>query len=111
MTLAWILSSSSYSLLISCSDYGGSEEAALEYLKEGVDPNDPRYRDDTPLHRAVSSKLPGAVKRLIEYKANLNIKDKSNGWTALHWACCQESTESLKILLNEKDCDTGRLYY
>ena len=97
--------------MISCSDYYGSEEAVLDYLKEGVDPNDPRYEDETPLQRACSSNLHGAVKRLIEYKADLNIKDKSNGWTALHWACNQGAVESVNVLLNEKDCDTGKLYY
>ncbi|VDP38773.1 unnamed protein product [Echinostoma caproni] len=52
----------------------------------------------TPLMKAARSGKLWAVRRLLSFGANVNVRDR-NDETALHFACRQGSTEILSMLI------------
>lgn len=65
--------------------YWGYEDAIVELIDEGADPNEPDAQGETPLHKAVRLGNPGAVQVLLDHGAQINAAS-SLGLTPLHWA-------------------------
>jgi len=76
------------------------DTAALEAeLKKGVDPNKLDEESGlSALHYAVAGNHQDAIKLLIKYKANVNLKSKEK-WTPLHWAALMEQPEAAQLLI------------
>ncbi len=86
--------------------YAGQKEVA-DYLKN----RGAEIDRCTPLIWASDSNHIEYVKLLLEYGADVNVKDETEGMTPLHWASLRSNPEILKLLLehgadvNAKDKD------
>jgi ankyrin repeat protein len=69
-------------------------------LKSGVDPNAPVLsHDETALMMAARTGKLDAVKKLLDYRADLNAQESLRGTNALTWAAEQGHTDVVKLLL------------
>lgn len=66
--------------------------------------NDKRHDNTTPLHLAISKKIPKIVDTLLKYHANPNSQD-GNGQTPLHLAISIAEPVIVKSLLGRKSAD------
>jgi ankyrin repeat protein len=64
--------------------------------------DDWNVRGSTQLIRAVLQNDHPRVLQLVQLGAPLELKDKSNGWTALHWACSMGHEGIARALLDGK---------
>lgn len=86
-----------YSLLHEAAHYS-NEETILFLLKRWKDVNVIDDFGNTPLIEAINNKNLPAVKRLVEYKADLSIKNSESN-TALWYACAGENKTVVNLLL------------
>eukprot|EP01088_Endostelium_zonatum_P018538 TRINITY_DN598_c1_g2_i1.p1 TRINITY_DN598_c1_g2~~TRINITY_DN598_c1_g2_i1.p1 ORF type:complete len:341 (+),score=113.32 TRINITY_DN598_c1_g2_i1:38-1024(+) len=56
----------------------------------------------SPLHLAVDRGHVQIVSLLLEFGANVNLREEQDGQTPLHYACVNDSEEIVKILLEHK---------
>ena len=79
---------------------GGHQEAALELLKRGANPNCRDTRGLTPLFVACRHGHMGIVALLLDYNCDVNSQDAQTGKTTLHWAIQHGSLEAVMELLD-----------
>jgi ankyrin repeat protein len=77
----------------------GSESVIRELLAAGVDPDSPNPEGETALMLVVRTGQLGAAKVLIDAGADVNVKERWAGQTALMWASAQLQPEMVKLLL------------
>ncbi|CAB0038035.1 unnamed protein product [Trichogramma brassicae] len=80
----------------------GCEDVVQQFLDLGQDPNYPiRKIDHSPLHLALESSRKEVAELLLRRGADPNSAT-SNGWTALHFACCRTDMMDILFEANEK---------
>eukprot|EP00045_Choanoeca_perplexa_P011426 m.121127 g.121127 ORF g.121127 m.121127 type:complete len:204 (+) comp15630_c0_seq1:132-743(+) len=67
----------------------GSVNSVLSFLSQGYSPNEPTQDGHYPLCLAAFWGHEGVVDALLEHGADINLQNRSNGWTALHAASLQ----------------------
>ncbi len=77
----------------------GDTAALKAELEKGVNPNKLDQENGlSPLHYAVAGNHLDAIKLLINYKADVNLRSKEK-WTPLHWAALMEVPQAAEILI------------
>lgn len=97
-----------HSALIASISSREPQSEAFEYLIGlGTDPLQVDRRGCNSLHYAARAKKITLIKRLLEYRININTVD-ANGWSPLHWAVAstEDSTEVVRLLL-QSGCDNS----
>ncbi|KAK5978358.1 FYVE zinc finger [Trichostrongylus colubriformis] len=89
----------------------GDERAAVFLVDSGCDCNAVRIpreadpeKEESPIHRAISSNMVALITSLVKAKANLAVQD-SQGRTACHLAVDQRNAEALLELLKASDVE------
>lgn len=83
----------------------GNDKAVKIFLKAGVRPNDKVAGGETPLMRAAMLNRTSVAAVLIEFRAEINVRD-GQGFTPLHWAAFKGFPEMTKLLV-EKGADVN----
>jgi ankyrin repeat protein len=68
-------------------------------LENGLDLNDPDLYGQTPIYYAAKENRLNIIHRLIEKKADLNVKDLIAGQTPLFYAAKEGHIEMCKVLV------------
>jgi ankyrin repeat protein len=77
----------------------GSGPMLAKLLQAGADANEMGPQGETPLMLAARSGDLGSIKLLLDYKAQINAKDKLRGTTAVMWAVEQSHPAAVKLLI------------
>ncbi|KAJ0179343.1 hypothetical protein K1T71_005055 [Dendrolimus kikuchii] len=90
-------------IMVTCSNNTANNETIyniITYLIEkGSMLNIGDKSGQTPLMRAISSGRVDVVKKMLEYKVNIEMRDRQ-GWTALFWAVHHNQPDILEILID-----------
>jgi ankyrin repeat protein len=82
--------------------FNGNTEIMSTLIRNGADVNKADNYGRTPLMMAASGPYPLAVKMLLDQKADPNLVDKEEHFTALMYAAAEGQLEVVKILLSYK---------
>ena len=77
----------------------GSSAMLQRLLEAGADANEVGPQGETPLMLAARSGNVDSIKLLLDYKANIDAKDKLRGTTPLMWAVEQSHPAAVKLLI------------
>jgi ankyrin repeat protein len=81
------------------STFNGYKEITELLIKNGANPNVWDDMGTAPLHGAARQNRSEIIQMLIDAKADVNIKHKSNDETPLHYAAEYNSLEAAQVLL------------
>jgi len=80
----------------------GNEEIARLLLEAGATPNSTNEADETPLMMAIQSGHNHLLTLLLDHGADVSLRARFRGSTAVHLAASREDLSALKILLARK---------
>jgi len=69
-------------------------------LKHGANIDNVNMHGQTALSMASEHDISDVMGILLEHRANPNIAETTEGWTALHFACFNDQIEAVRLLLN-----------
>eukprot|EP00730_Choanoeca_flexa_P002497 TRINITY_DN11070_c0_g2_i2.p2 TRINITY_DN11070_c0_g2~~TRINITY_DN11070_c0_g2_i2.p2 ORF type:complete len:109 (+),score=7.69 TRINITY_DN11070_c0_g2_i2:66-392(+) len=79
----------------------GAVQEVKRLLYNGVDPNVMTQDGHFPLTLAAFWGHEAVVEALLEHGADVNVQNKSNGWTALHAASLQGTAHLMPFMPNK----------
>jgi len=80
-------------------------------LDYGADPNLKCFKHLTPLHVATYGQFPSTVKALLDFKADVDVRENEHCQTALHIACQRDSCDIVHMLvLKNSDLHTTDVF-